>query len=105
VVEEVGRIGEQVTVGGGGGGGGMGIRGAGGGGGRGEEEEGGGAHLETPRGSGRRAHGERPERGGGEVVDCTGIFICFGAARARWMSGWAAECRLPRQLGGEWWWE
>jgi hypothetical protein len=49
-----------------------GGRGWRGGGGRGEEEEGGGAHLQTPRGS-RRAHGDRAAQ--------RGIFMCFGAAR------------------------
>jgi hypothetical protein len=55
-------------VGGGDGGGmrmGKGMGGGGcDGGGRGEEEDGGGAHLETPRGS-RRAHADRATQRGG----------------------------------------
>jgi hypothetical protein len=74
----------------------MGIRGAVGGGGRGEEEEGGGAHLETPRGSGRRAHGERPELSGAgrERLWILPGFLCVLAPRAPL----AVECR--GELGG-----
>jgi hypothetical protein len=105
VLEEVGRIGEQVVTVGGGGGGGMGIRGAGGGGGRGEEEEGGGAHLETPRGSGRRAHGERPERGGERLWTVPGFLsVLAPRERAGCLAGLpSAECRVPS--AEERWWE
>uniref|UniRef100_A0A0A9FC69 Uncharacterized protein n=1 Tax=Arundo donax TaxID=35708 RepID=A0A0A9FC69_ARUDO len=62
-----------------GGGGGMRISvgGGGGGGRRGEEEEGRGAHLQTPRGSGR-AHGDRQSSAGGAAA--LG-FLCVLAPR------------------------